>query len=100
MLDQHIATQKRLTYVWTKWSYETLATWIIWYLTPVSENNTSVWLERFWQARKFETETPFAVKETDILTIDDVDYQVKSFARFKWIVIDRMRVFLTLPKNP
>lgn len=103
-LDQHTATVKALTYT-TDWSWNKkssfASTWVsaIWYLTPVSSNNQNVWLDRFWQAWNFETEYPFAIKETDILTIDGVDYDVKSFARVKGITIDRVRVILTLTKN-
>jgi hypothetical protein len=33
------------------------------------------------------------------VTIDGTDYQVKSFAHVKGIMIDRIRVVLVLPKN-
>jgi hypothetical protein len=103
-LDQHTATVKSLTYV-TDWSGNRkssfVSTWAsaVGYLTPIGINNQNVWLDRFWQAWNFETEYPFTIKETDILTIDGVDYDVKSFARVKGINIDRVRVVLTLTKN-
>lgn len=103
-LDQFTATVKSLTYT-TDWSWNKKSAFastgvsVKWYLTPIWTNNQNVWLDRFWQARNFETEYPFTIKETDILTIDTVDYDVKSFARVKGINIDRVRVILTLTKN-
>lgn len=103
-LDQHTATVKALTYTTDesgnkKSSFASTWVSVVWYLTPISANNVNVWLDRFWQARSFETDYPFTIEETNILTIDGVDYDVKSFARSKGITIDRVRVVLTLTKN-
>lgn len=103
-LDYYTATVKRLAYTtdenWNKKSWY-VATWtsVKWYLAPTSQNNSDVGLDRYWQVRDFECNYPFDVKESDILTINGVDYQVKSFAHVKWIQIDRVRVVLVLPKN-
>ena len=103
-LDYSTATVKRLIYSTdssgnSKSSYSTTWTSVKWYLSPVSTSNQDVWLDRFGQARNFECDAPFDVKESDIVSIDGVDYEVKSFARVKWIMIDRVRVVLVLPKN-
>ena len=103
-LDYYTATVKRLTYTTDasgnkKSSYSATWTSAKWYLSPSSPNNQDVWLNRFWQLWNFECDYPFDVKESDLLTIDNTDYQVKSFARVKWIRIDRVRVVLVLPKN-
>jgi len=103
LLDQDTAIHKRLTTSVDAWHSKSVyeATWneYVWYLTPMWTNNQSVWIDRFWQARKFETNQPCDVIESDILVIDNVEYQVKSFAPVKWITIKRVRVILTLPKN-
>lgn len=83
---------KKATYTWSGVSVK-------WYFSPESKNNQEVWLDRFWQVYNFECDAPFDVKESDILTINNVDYEVKSFAHVKWIMIDRIRVVLVLPKN-
>ena len=105
-LDYFTATVKRLwTYTtdenWNKKSIygEQIIATVKWYLSPVGSNNQDVWLDRFWQVRNFECNAPLDVKESDIMTIDGVDYEVKSFARVRWIRIDRVRVVLVLPKN-
>lgn len=103
-LDYYTATVKRLTYTtdasWNKkGTYLPTETTAEWYLSPVGTNNQDVWLNRFWQAWNFECDAPFDVKEADIVTIDGTDYEVKSFARVRWINIDRVRVVLILPKN-
>lgn len=105
-LDYYSASVKRLTYTtdtatWNmKSSYSVVSDLTAkGYLSPVWTNNQDVWLDRYWQQWQFECDYPFDVKETDLLTIGWVDYQVKSFARVKGIKIDRMRFILTLPKN-
>lgn len=105
-LDYYEASVKRLTYTtdtetWIKKSSYSVVSDLTakGYLSPVWTNNQDVWLDRYWQQWNFECDYPFDVKETDILTIGWVDYQVKSFARVKGIKIDRMRFVLTLPKN-
>lgn len=103
-LDYSTATLQRLSYTtdsnWNKkatyWASEITAKW---YLSPVSTNNQEVWLDRFWQMWNFECDYPFDVKESDLLSIDWTEYQVKSYARVKGINIDRVRVVLVLPKN-
>lgn len=103
-LDYFTASVKRLWYTTDasgnkKSTYTTTSTSVKWYLSPVWTNNQDVWLDRFGQVRNFECNAPFDVKESDIMTIDGVDYEVKSFAHVKWIQIDRVRVVLVLPKN-
>jgi len=105
-LDYSTATVKRLSQYTTdangnkKSQYsETVIATVKWYLSPVSSSNQDVWLDRFGQAWNFECNAPLDVKESDIMTIDGVDYEVKSFAHVKWIMIDRVRVVLVLPKN-
>jgi len=105
-LDYYSASVKRLTYTtdtetWIKKSSYSVVSDLTakGYLSPVWTNNQDVWLDRYWQQWQFECDYPFDVKETDLLTIGWVDYQVKSFARVKGIKIDRMRFILTLPKN-
>ncbi len=104
MLDYYEATVKRLQYTTDtngnkKSKYVATEISATWYLSPESSRNQDVWLDRFWQVRNFECDAPFEVKESDILTIDGTDYQVKSFAHVKGITIDRIRVVLVLPKN-
>ena len=103
-LDYYTGTVKRLVYTVdssgnSKSSY--ISTWnsAKWYLSPASSNNSDVGLDRYWQIRNFECNAPFDIRESDILTIDNVDYEVKSFAHVKGIRIDRIRVVLVLPKN-
>lgn len=103
-LDYSTATVKRLVYAEdSNGNKKATYTWsgvsVKWYFSPESKNNQEVWLDRFWQVYNFECDAPFDVKESDILTINNVDYEVKSFAHVKWIVIDRIRVVLVLPKN-
>lgn len=103
-LDYYTATVKRLSYStdssWNKKStYASTGSSVKWYLAPAWSNNQDVWLDRYGQVRNFECNAPFDVKESDILTIGTVDYEVKSFAHVKWINIDRIRVVLVLPKN-
>lgn len=104
MLDYYDATVKRLQYTTDdngnkKSEYVTTDISATWYLSPEWTRNQDVWLDRFWQIRNFECDAPFDVKESDIVTIDWKDYQVKSFAHVKGIMIDRIRVVLVLPKN-
>ena len=103
-LDYYTATVKRLSYSTDtsgnkKSIYASTGTSVKWYLAPASSNNSDVGLDRYWQVRNFECNAPFDIKESDILTIDNVDYEVKSFAHVKGIMIDRIRVVLVLPKN-
>jgi len=103
-LDYYTATLMRLVYSTDsngnkKSTYEATEITAKGYLSPVSSNNQDVWLNRFWQVWNFECDYPFDVKESDIIQIDWVNYQVKSFAHVKWIRIDRVRVVLVLPKN-
>ncbi len=104
-LDYYEASVKRLSYTtdanWNKKSIYAVVEGLTakGYLSPVWTNNQDVWLDRYGQQWNFECDYPFDVKETDILTINGTDYQVKSFARVKGIKIDRMRFILTLPKN-
>lgn len=104
MLDYYDATVKRLQYSTDdngnkKSEYVTTDISATWYLSPEWTRNQDVWLDRFGQVRNFECDAPFDVKESDIVSIDWTDYQVKSFARVKGIMIDRVRVVLVLPKN-
>ena len=104
MLDYYDATVKRLQYTTDdngnkKSEYVTTDISATWYLSPEWTRNQDVWLDRFGQVRNFECDAPFDVKESDIVSIDWTDYQVKSFARVKGIMIDRVRVVLVLPKN-
>lgn len=104
MLDYYDATVKRLQYTTDangnkKSEYVTTDISATWYLSPEWTRNQDVWLDRFGQVRNFECDAPFDVKESDIVTIDWKDYQVKSFAHVKGIMIDRIRVVLVLPKN-
>lgn len=103
-LDYSTATVKRLVYTEdSNGNKKATYTWsgvsVKWYFSPESKSNQEVWLDRFWQVYNFECDAPFDVKESDILTINNVDYEVKSFAHVKWIMIDRIRVVLVLPKN-
>lgn len=104
MLDYYDATVKRLQYTTDdngnkKSEYVTTDISATWYLSPEWTRNQDVWLDRFGQIRNFECDAPFDVKESDIVSINWTDYQVKSFARVKGIMIDRVRVVLVLPKN-
>ena len=104
MLDYYDATVKRLQYSTDdngnkKSEYVTTDISATWYLSPEWTRNQDVWLDRFGQIRNFECDAPFDVKESDIVSINWTDYQVKSFARVKGIMIDRVRVVLVLPKN-
>jgi len=104
MLDYYDATVKRLQYSTDdngnkKSEYVTTDISATWYLSPEWTRNQDVWLDRFGQVRNFECDAPFDVKESDIVSINWTDYQVKSFARVKGIMIDRVRVVLVLPKN-
>ena len=104
LLDYYTATVKRLTYTTDtsgikKSTYSATWTSAKWYLSPEWTNNQDVWLDRFGQIRNFECNAPFDVKESDIVSINNVDYEVKAVARVKWIAIDRVRVVLVLPKN-
>lgn len=103
-LDYYVATIKRLEYTTNskgnkKATYKETGTITKGYLSPAWTNNQDVWLDRFGQVWNFECNAPLDVKESDIMVIDGVEYEVKSFARIKWIVIDRVRVVLVLPKN-
>ena len=103
-LDYYTATVKRLTYTTDtsgnkKSTYSATWTSVKWYLSPEWTNNQDVWLDRFGQVRNFECDAPFDVKESDIVSINSVDYEVKAVAHVKWITIDRIRVVLVLPKN-
>lgn len=104
MLDYYDATVKKLQYSTDdngnkKSEYVTTDISATWYLSPEWTRNQDVWLDRFGQVRNFECDAPFDVKESDIVSINWTDYQVKSFARVKGIMIDRVRVVLVLPKN-
>ena len=103
-LDYSTATVHRLVYATDssgnkKSTYTSTGVTVKWYLSPESKNNQDVWLDRFGQTWNFECDAPFDVKESDIVSIDGVNYEVKSFAHVKWIMIDRVRVVLILPKN-
>ena len=103
-LDYSTATVQRLVYATDssgnkKSTYTSNGVTVKWYLSPESKNNQDVWLDRFGQTWNFECDAPFDVKESDIVSIDGVNYEVKSFAHVKWIMIDRVRVVLILPKN-
>lgn len=103
-LDYYTATVMRLAYTTDsngnkKGTYQATEKTAKWYLSPSSPNNQDVWLNRFGQVWNFECDYPFDVKESDIVQINGTNYQVKSFARAKWIRIDRVRVVLVLPKN-
>lgn len=103
-LDYSTATVKRLAYVTDtqgnkKSTYSSSDITAKGYLIPTSVNTQDVGLDRFWLVYNFECDYPFAVKESDIVSIDWIDYKVKSVARFKGIRIDRVRVVLVKEKT-
>jgi len=87
-LDTISAQVKRLTYVtdWSfkKWTYASYGTAKKWYFVPQAENAQDQWFGKFGQVFKFECDAPFDVEDSDRLTINSIDYEVKAVARFTW----------------
>lgn len=102
-LDTILAKVKRLWYT-TDWAYKK-STYSLTgtekrgYFVAQSENVQDQGFGKFWQVWKFECDYPFDVQASDILVIENVDYDVKATNRFTWKTLDRVRCILVKSTN-
>lgn len=95
--DTKMAYISRLWYSTDGWYKKSdyVSTWL-WYMGHLKALTLKDWIEisNFWKEYQFNTEYGADIKESDKLTIDWIEYNVKGVSTFDWITFSRMMCIL------
>lgn len=97
--DNQTAIVSRLWYT-TDWGYKkstysATGNSYVWHLKALTLKD-GIEIENFWKEFLFHTSYNADIKESDRLTIDWVDYDVKGISKFKWVSFDRLQCVVEL----
>lgn len=88
------AIVKRNIYVWQKSYIQETGNSYMWFLKPVSSEDT-LYNGAFWQDFNFHTYENADIITSDVLIIDWEKYQVKWVWKTSWIIIKYKKVLVT-----